>query len=304
VNLQSLQSVTDEGIKGIATLENLKSLTIERCYDVTDASFKLIAKHCQSLESVNLSNNREELLSDASMKLLADSTHVSELDISQEDYESIDERPETAVTDVGVVYMAETRGSHLKTFNFANRFGITLKSYIAVGRYCPHIKISKIDLRLSNAVVTDEDLIGIAETCPLITYLNINTLDNVSHEYHDASLMQLVERCNDITDLYLSNNEHITDSALVKIAECCPRLRLLSLSHNTNITLTSVTRLAENKMLEILKLRDCSLSLSGFSSTRLWQLLPWLQSKGATFSNLLELLQGINLVELLQGIDN
>ncbi|KAK9463572.1 uncharacterized protein V1516DRAFT_613893, partial [Lipomyces oligophaga] len=132
------------------------------------------------------------------------------------------------------------------------KFVKTLTNSNAWANYGVYVR--KLNLSAIGDAVSDQLLIGIADSCSYLERLNLAGCRKLT----DAGLVALVENNSNLVTLDLTNVELLTDESVLALARCCKNLQVLSLAGCKTITDSSVMELARNCTgLRRLKFLDC-----------------------------------------------
>ncbi|KAL5471170.1 hypothetical protein EMCRGX_G029257 [Ephydatia muelleri] len=140
LKLRRLKHITSEGIQSIAS-KGLKYLNLRRCDGITDDGLIAVIRNCPNIERLNVCRLHK-------------------------------------LTDVSIVYVAETLGSKLVELDARELTLITSKSTMAIGDYCSNLTRAVFE---SCVRLEGDGLIHITTHCPL-AYLDLSLCYKVGKE--------------------------------------------------------------------------------------------------------------------------
>ena len=204
----SSDNITDDTLQSIAEhCTGLQSLSLNYCWEITEAGLIAISEHCTGLQSLNL--NDCEQITDAS--IISMSTHCTGLEkLHLDDCHHI--------TD-GSIISISTHCTGLQSLNLYGCIQITDTSIISISTHCTELK----SLHLYGChQITDASIILISTYCTGLQSLDLYCC----HMITDASIIPISENCTGLKRLLVSFTK-VTDASLIAIAKNCTGLEYL-----------------------------------------------------------------------------
>jgi bacterioferritin-associated ferredoxin len=228
ITLNKCTNITDNALRHIAkACPLLRKLSMGECTGVTDEGFKALAEHCRSIATFWLIGCTG--VTDEGIKAMAE--HCRSIATLQ--LEGC-----TGVTDEGIKALAEHCRS-IVILSLSGCTGVTDEGIKVLAEQCRSI----VTLDLSYCTgVTDEGVKALAEHCRSIVALGLYCCTGVT----DEGIKALAEHCRSITNLFLRGCTGVTDEGIKALAEQCRSIVTLDLSYCTGVTGEGVKALAEH----------------------------------------------------------
>lgn len=137
------------------------------------------------------------------------------------------------ITDQGLVMMAE-RCPLLKHLNI-NTYKLTDDSIVTLTKCCKQLE--HLNIVSPSARLTDVSMNAVADYCPSIKHLNLN-----SHQLTDPSIINFSQKCVSTKHLNVSTCRSVTDASMTKLAKNCPSLEHIGVYRLTNVFVLALSQ--------------------------------------------------------------
>ncbi|KAI8982272.1 hypothetical protein BDF20DRAFT_817846 [Mycotypha africana] len=251
LDLSDIPHLSDETVALIAnTCTKLQGLNLsvayeEDIYGITDKSIIELAKNCNDLRRIRLSNWRS--ITDASV--IALTTHCPSL------------------LEIDVVHCCVTNQSLQSIFTHCKELRelklnhcsqITDEGFLPLVLQQQPVTNLFAQLRileLTNlSFITDQSIDYITQAAPKIRNLVLNKCSRIT----DTAVMHYITRLgHQLHYLHLGNCKHITDQAIIQLVAHCPRIRYIDLTSCHRLTDTAVVALSTLQKLKRIGLVKC-----------------------------------------------
>ncbi|KAG9146231.1 hypothetical protein Leryth_007937 [Lithospermum erythrorhizon] len=252
--LHGLQNVSQKGfwVMGNALgLQTLASLAITSCRGMTDMSLEAVAKGCPNLKQMCL--RKCCFVSDNG--LVAFSKVASSL-------ESLQLEECNRITQTGILNALSNCNSKLKSLTLVKCMGI--KDLPSESQYLsPCLSLRSLSIR-SCPGFGGSSLPMVGNLCPQIHHLDLSGLCGIT----DAALLSLVESCEALVKVNLTDCLNLTDEVVSALARLHGEtLEVLNLDGCRNVTDAGLAALATNcPSLNDLDVSRCSITDSGVAA--------------------------------------
>lgn len=211
---------------------NIRSLSFSSEYYVSDLEMHMIARHCPSLTSLNLSTYNErthcmgarESITDAGFKALA--RHSS-------NFKFLDLTGCTRITDMSILYLLAEGCNSLVTLNLTRIRNLTDASIMPLAAKCTALKSLTIE-KCSGASIRI-----IADQCKELSVFSFGEDQLVNPDpgnIVDEDIIYFAENCKSITDLKINGCNLITGVGIRNMIPYCQKLTHLGLLFCKRIT--------------------------------------------------------------------
>lgn len=235
--------VSDRGLQYVARFENLQSLDLDSCTNITSAGLVNL-EQLRNLSELSLCDTR---IGDDGLVHIEELTGLTELRLVN-----------AAISDAGLANLSGL--TRLRLLSLAGNSAIT---QAGLGHLAGMHELRNLYLS-DNPRITDAGLAHLRD----LTNLRSLFLDNTG--ITDAGMPHL-SRLTELRELYLSNNPGITNATLTHLTGLT-NLTVLSLYNNGRITDDAVPHLIQMKHLEFLDLHGTGITAEGLAKLR--QALP------------------------------
>ncbi|KAH9309817.1 hypothetical protein KI387_037728, partial [Taxus chinensis] len=293
IDLSNCTEFTDYGAEAIAHAQNLQSLKLVKCKQITDMGLGCIAVGCRKLETLNLkwcvgvTDLGVELVAIKCKELR--NLDLSYLQITNKCLESITRLSHlenlalvgcVSVGDKGLIYL---RNKSLQGLDISKCRNISCTGIINLASGSPDLR----QLTLSYCVPITSDLANsqtfdrlqivkfdgckisstalqsVGKSCKYLRELSLSKCVGVT----DEELKGLLTYCRELNKLDLTCCRDLTDVALSAVAQSCRYLTSLKIESCHLVTEKSLTILGEGcPFLQELDLTDCSVNNTGLES--------------------------------------
>eukprot|EP01047_Picozoa_sp_COSAG01_P037242 COSAG01_NODE_2948_length_6807_cov_38.353555_3_plen_886_part_00 len=228
----------------------VRSISLRRCNDITDASVSKVGKCCPNLTTLDLNGHGCRQLTalglngcrvtDAGLSKVGEGCwQLTVLDLTEC----------SAVTDAGVSKVAKGC-RQLTTLHLSRCSAVTDAGVSKVAEGCRQLTALYLD---GCSAVTDAGVSKVGEGCRQLTALWLNGC-----RVTDAGLSKVGEGCSQLTALNLRGCSVVTDVGVSKVAKGCPQLMVLDLYGCSAVTDAGVSKVSEScTQLTTLHLSGC-----------------------------------------------
>lgn len=263
----------------VTCMQKLNTITLHRCYRITDASLMIISANCPRLTSADFSECNSitdngivsliqgcPLIEELKLNLIQGITDVSIRTIANgcPSIKILQLMSCSHITDASITLLAK-QCTRLQALDLENCDRLTNTSITHLGCHCPCLTelniancrrinddgfISFIRARGSGLkslniggcrLLTDHSVASIAGYCPSLTKVILDSNQNIT----DASVMLLAEGCRDLNYVSLIECNSIIDLSLDKLGESCPKLENVYLWFSYNLSQEGKERLRQ-----------------------------------------------------------
>ena len=191
----------DCSLEGCTLHNNVRSLSVTWCSNLTDANVKELTADCSQLQSLDFSGC--ENLTDATAMEIAHS-HLQSLNL----------HGCSKLTDV---YVMQTVSSckQLQSIDFSN-CQLTDATVVIIAGFCPHLQ----SLDVSSCNLHDACIMEVAVKCPKLQSLYVRACNQLT----DACVVETVAKCPGLQSLDISECKRLTNASMIEIAAHCTQL--------------------------------------------------------------------------------
>lgn len=261
LRLSSCTSITENGLKPLFELGEIRSLSIALCPNLTDLTLELIATHLRKLRVLELSD--QPRMSDYGLSLLlASCPELESLSISN-----------CSGFGDSALFSLSLFGKQIKSLRLSSNSGFTEGGYIRIPRDLESLNISS-SAQLSDAI--SQDLLS---TSRHLNYFDASFCDRLQAPLPtmgpdspirilnlqgcgligDTAIEAASIKCRSLTHLYLAYTS-VTDRGLQSLSENLAKLKVLDLSRCQAVTDAGVKKILQScRFLEQINLFDCPL---------------------------------------------
>jgi hypothetical protein len=278
----SESDLTDQGLIALcpALATGLHTLNIAKCFELTDAALRTVAKYFPNLTSLSLEGCRK---CTKDIVVLKNCSKLISLNLSNCDLKDEELIPVVlslpGLTSIDLSWCENLTDKALSTLVKACRGLTTLKLRCCrqltdawIADFSPFLGLGKqsslTSLDLTECImITDKGLSSLVKSCPALSVLELRGCNHITDlgmnalsrncklltslnlgdckEIKEAGLLKVVNSCQRLTTLVLLRWEHLTDVGLEKIAQSRPTLTSLSLFGCNQLTDAGLSQLAK-----------------------------------------------------------